>query len=306
MRGSAVGIGAAATVWSLVVSGCGPNDTQAPVAKVSVAASPSVSATPSPTGSTGPRPALARDFDPAGFPKSPDVSNQWTPLRPGTQWVYSGHVLEDGQPVPHGEVFTVTDLTKVVDGVRTVVVWDRDYTSGQLVEAEIAFFAQDADGNVWNFGEYPEEYEDGEVVAAPAWIAGLQGARPGISMLAEPRVRTLYSQGWGPKVNWSDRAVVHRVGVRTCVPAGCYRSVLVTDEFNLEEPGAHQLKYYAPGVGNVRIGWAGRDEDQEVLLLNKVWHLSAAGIATAHNAALEMQHRAYRTSKVYARTPPAR
>jgi hypothetical protein len=65
-------------------------------------------------------------------------------------------------------VFTVTDLTKVVHGVRNLVHWDRDYSQGQLLETELARFAQDDDGNVWHFGQYPKEYEEGKFVAAPA------------------------------------------------------------------------------------------------------------------------------------------
>jgi hypothetical protein len=60
----------------------------------------------------------------------------------------------------------------------------------------------------------------------------------------------------GPKVNWTDRASVLSTGQRTCVPVGCYGDVLVTAEAARDEPNAHQLKYYARGVGNVQ--WGGR------------------------------------------------
>ena len=94
---------------------------------------------------------------------------------------------------------TVTDLTKVVDGVRTLVIWERDFTAGQLSEPELAFFAQDNAGNVWLLGEYPEEYEDGKFDKAPAWISGQKGARAGITMPAEPRLGVPdYAQGFAP------------------------------------------------------------------------------------------------------------
>ena len=67
------------------------------------------------------------------------------------------------QRVPHRFVMNVTDLTKVIGGVRSVVTWDLDYTDGELVEAELAFFAQDKEGNVWRMGEYPEEYDGRKV-----------------------------------------------------------------------------------------------------------------------------------------------
>jgi hypothetical protein len=71
--------------------------------------------------------------------------------------------------------------------VRTLVVLEKDYTAGRLSEAEIAFRAQDNEGDVWHMAEYPEEYEKGKFVDAPAWIAGLKGARAGIAMLAKTR-----------------------------------------------------------------------------------------------------------------------
>jgi hypothetical protein len=251
--------------------------------------------------------ATADDFDPNTFSDPTTIDNRWFPLRPGTQWVYEGSAVVDGEPERHRVVFTVTDLTKVVHGVRNLVVWDRDYSQGQLVEAELALFAQDDDGNVWHFGQYPEEYQDGKFVAAPAWIAGLEGAKPGISMRAAPRLGTAdYSQGLGPKVGWRDRAKARKVGQQTCVPAGCYQDVLVMEEWDQAEPAARQLKFYAPGVGNVRVGWTGRDEEKEVLVLSKVVRLSPAALAEVRTEALKLERRAYKVSKaVYAHTPPA-
>lgn len=129
----------------------------------------------------------AKDFDPANFDQPTEIDNRWFPLTPGTQFTYQGSSIVDEAREPHRVVFTVTDLTKVVDGVRALVAWDRDYASGELQETELAFFAQDNDGNVWHLGQYPEEYEGGKLVNAPAWIAGLKGARPGVTVKAEPQ-----------------------------------------------------------------------------------------------------------------------
>src|SRR5581483_4651190 len=92
-------------------------------------------------------------FDAANFPHGAAVDNRWLPLVPGMELVYEGSSVDGKKRL----VFIVTDLVKVVGGVRNVVVWDRDYTNGELVEAELAFFAQDRFGNVWHTGEYPEE-----------------------------------------------------------------------------------------------------------------------------------------------------
>jgi hypothetical protein len=251
-----------------------------------------------------------RDFDPDRFNRSTVIDNLWLPMRPGMRFVWEGRANDGHARVSRRVVFTVTDLTKFVDGVRTVVAWDQDFTAGYLEENEIAFFAQDDDGNVWHFGQYPEEYSrQGRIKGAPAWIAGLRGARPGISMKANPRLGTpSYAQGWGPDVHWNDRARVYRMGESTCVPVRCYRNVLVTDEFNRDEPGAHQLKYYAPGVGNIRVGWRGRNEEErEVLVLVKVVHLDHVTLRQVRTTVLAEEERAYQASKdLYGRTPPAR
>ena len=116
------------------------------------------------------------------------VNNPMFPLAVGTQFTYQGKIVQDGETKPHSVTFTVTDLSKMVDGVQTVVAWDRDFLEGKLQEQELAFFAQDDQGNVWNFGEYPEEYENGKFTGAPStWIRGADGAYGGIHMLSQPR-----------------------------------------------------------------------------------------------------------------------
>jgi hypothetical protein len=184
------------------------------------------------------------------------------------------------------------------------VLWERDYNNDELVEAELAFYAQDDHGNVWHLGQYPEEYEDGELAGAPAWIAGQQGARAGLAMLANPVPGPTYSQGWGPEVDYTDRARVHKLGQETCVAAGCYKDVLVTDEFALDEPEARQLKYYAPGVGNIRVGWMGRDAEQEVLSLVTLARLDAEAMAEVRDQVRALDRNAYEVSEAYADTPP--
>ena len=138
---------------------------------------PAPSAPPTASGASSPDPVehgtkiKASDFDPADFDPTASVDNQWFPLTPGTQFIYRGSSLDDGEPLSHKVVFTVSDMTKEVAGVQVVVIWDRDFTEGVLVEEEIAFFAQDRDGTVWHLGQYPEEYEGGKLVKSPGCIA---------------------------------------------------------------------------------------------------------------------------------------
>jgi hypothetical protein len=260
------------------------------------------------TAAAGPEQATAKDYDRRRFSHPTRVDNKWFPLVPGRQFVYEGRANRGDGRRPHRVLFTVTDLTKVIDGVRTRVIWDRDVNAGTLREGELAFMAQDDDGNVWNFGEYPEEYARGRFHGAPdTWVVGRAGARAGIGMRARPRTRTSsYLQGWAPRIDFADRAKVIRTGGRTCVPRRCYRDVVEIDEWNPDEPGAHQSKFYAPGVGNVRVGAAGGDE-QEVLALTEVRRLGRRALARVRRQALVLERRAYRVHPhLYGGTPPAR
>jgi hypothetical protein len=247
------------------------------------------------------------DYRRGRFSDPTRIDNQWFPLKPGMQFTLEGSAIEDERRVTRRVVFTVTDLTKVIDGVRTVVIWDRDWSQNQLVEAELAFFAQDYDGNVWHLGQFPAEYEDGEFVDAPAWIAGLDSAKAGLAMRVDPQVGTSeYSQGLGPEVEYADRGKVHEMLSESCVAFGCYQDVLVIEEWDAADPAARQLKYYARGVGNFRVGWTGRDEEQEVLSLVNLTQLDPQALAAASTEALRLERFAYRASKsLYGRTAPA-
>jgi hypothetical protein len=258
---------------------------------------------------TAPLTGSAKDFERARFDDPTHIDNRWLPLKPGTQLVYEGSaIVDEGGRQPRRVVTTVTDLSKVIDGVRTLVISEKDYTAGQLSEPELAFFAQDKAGNVWLVGEYPEEYEDGKFDKAPAWISGQKGARAGIAMLAEPRQGAPdYAQGYAPPpVDFTDRARVYKTDQKTCTPVDCYENVLVTEEFNPDEPGAFQLKYYASGVGNVEVGWRGeKEEEKETLELVELNELSSEALGKVRKKALEMDQRGYERSEVYRETPPA-
>ncbi len=249
----------------------------------------------------------SEDFNTAIFDHPTRIDNEWLPLEPGMQYIYDGVTEEGGEITEHRVVITVTDLTKEIDGVMTVVSWDEDYSGGALVETELAFYAQDNDGNVWRMGEYPEVYENNKLVEAPAWISGLKNAVAGIMMAAHPEMEERsFSQGWGPAVGFTDRWLVERFEGENCVPEGCYENVLVTAEYSEEEPDAFQLKFYASGVGNVRVGWVGLDATREQLELVQIIKLSPEALAEAREAALALEERAYRISKeVYDQTPPS-
>jgi hypothetical protein len=260
-------------------------------------------------------PAVARadltapPLDHLRFAKSTQISNQWYPLIPGTQYDYRGQADRDGSGIRSArDIFTVTNVTKMVDGIRSVVVWDRDYSDGRLVEEEIHFFAQETGGNVWSLGEYPEEYEAGQFVGAPTtWLSGVDGAQAGIHIQGNPQLGSApYVQGIAPAIGFFNAAQVFATGQSTCVPFACFKSVLITNEFSPDEPGAGGAhKYYAPGIGNVRVEPAGSPE-MESLQLKTFGALSSSAREQANARVLKLDKRAFEVeSAVYGHSTPA-
>ncbi len=300
-----------ALVTPLLVGACGADRALgAPPVEPSPSAATS---SPSATGMAVPasHPAeevTEKDFDAGNFPGTAKVDNRWYPLIPGAQYVLEGSANRGEGRLPHQEVFTVTDLVKVINGVATIVLWDVATEDGELQRSELVFQAQDNDGNVWLLGKYPEEYEAGRFKAAEStWVAGLDGAKPGVLMRANPRTGTSsYLQGFAPSIEFEYRAKVSKSGLRTCVPVQCYDDVLLIDEWNpLKPESGRQLNYYASGVGNVRVGAVGGPETEELVLV-KVNSLSPADLANARTEALKLEQHAYQVSpKLYGHTPPA-
>jgi hypothetical protein len=266
----------------------------AAVALTALAAVPGPSGIARAATPAAPRPVTEKDFAVRNFSaRSLTVDNRFLPLPPGKQWTLTGTTTAGR----HEVVFTVTNVTKWIDHVRTVALWDRDFQNGVLAEEELAFMAQDDAGNVWSLGEYPEEIDaaTGARSAPRTWLAGQLGAIPGVLMRADPKTGTSsYLQGLAPSVQFIDEALVSQTGQTACVPAGCYRGVLVVDEWNPQRQPAdgHQFKYHAPGLGVVQIVGKGGTE-QETLALTQLRTLSGAEMAAATARTLELDRRAY-------------
>jgi hypothetical protein len=247
--------------------------------------------------------ATEKDFAVEHFSaNSINVNHMFLPVPPGTTFTLSG---APGRKL----VFTATELTKLVNGVRTHVLWNRDYEEGALVEEQLAFWAQDDFGNVWQFGEYPEEIAGNGKISAPAsWLAGNQGSKAGILMRANPQPNTsTYKQGEAPSVELLDNARVQAVNERRCVPTGCYDGVLVIDEWdpNNQPQDGHLFKSHAPGAGIVHMSARGGDEP-ETLESTEHRLLTPEELAAANARALELDKRAYTMAKpVYGLTEPA-
>src|SRR5437016_9068723 len=130
-------------------------------------------------------------IDPRNFSRPTIIDNKYMPLKPGSQQVYEGWTMDEGKKIPHKVIQIVTDLVKEVNGIETVILWERDFTDNKLEESELVFRAQDDMGNVWHFGEVKENYdENGKLMGAKVWLDGFLGSKSGIIMPAKPAVGT--------------------------------------------------------------------------------------------------------------------
>lgn len=185
------------------------------------------------------------NIDPSTFTNT--ITNTYLPLVPGTAFVYEG--MEDAKPQEN--IVTVTSETKTIMGVPVVVVHDVVSEKGSPIEDTFDWYAQDADGNVWYFGEDSKTLNHGKVTGTKgSWEAGVKGAQPGIVMPAHPKAGASYRQEY-LRGEAEDSARVVRLGATATALSGRYDHVLVIDEFTKLEPGVVERKYYAPGVGFV-------------------------------------------------------
>ena len=195
------------------------------------------------------------DFSPANF-VDPDAIgttvavNPYFPLVVGNKWVWEGgdDVITD----------TVTEKTKLIEGVKCRVVLDEVKEDGETIEITDDWYAQDLAGNVWYCGESARDFEtfDGDDPTEPelveiggSWKAGRDGAKPGMIVPFAPQVGQAYRQEvlLGDAEDFAE--VASLTGNEVVPVASCANDCLVTNESSPIEPGIIEVKHYKPGVG---------------------------------------------------------
>ena len=176
-------------------------------------------------------------------------------------WVDQGKnpffILEPGRrcQYKHGtELLTITVLeeTKVVDGVTTRVVEEREEKNGKPTEISRNYFAMDkTTSDVYYFGEDVDIYKNGRVVGhGGAWLSGVNGARFGLMMPGQVKVGDKFHQEVAPSVAM-DRAEIVSLDEKIETPAGKFEKCLRIKETTPLENDVSE-KWYAPGVGLVK------------------------------------------------------
>lgn len=245
-RNVLTGRAAAVALLALLVAACGGED--------DTGAGPS----PSPTSSS-PTSESSAASSPAAEPSpgvdlaslSAEIDNPFVPLDKVTLTVFEGEERDGQETIRTRVEQRLLSRTETVAGVDAAVVAVREWENGELVERTFDYYAQDADGNVWYMGEHVNDYEDGKLSGhGGQWLAGENGAQPGLFMPAEPEVGVTFEQERAPGVA-EDESTVVETGVDVTVPAGSFTGCIKTEDYAPLD-GATEFKFYCPDVGLVR------------------------------------------------------
>lgn len=211
---------------------------------------------------TFPQSSEPSNLNPADF--TTQIDNPYFPLPVGAQW----HIrVTDQEGTVQNEVITVTDKTKgIANGVTARVVHDVVSEDGRPAEITDDWYAQDKDGNVWYFGEDTAEISpDGKRDTSGSFEAGVNGADAGIAMLAHPTAGQTYREEYYAG-HAEDRSRVLAPEQQAEVPFGHFRNVLLTEDYSPVEPNVLELKFYAPGIGQVLAQTVSGGSEREELL----------------------------------------
>jgi hypothetical protein len=247
MHARSATIAAACAALAVLAAPAGlPAASEASVASVASEASEASAASRCPLPHFGPGASYHPHFFAGRF--TARVTNPWFPMRPGTTWIYSGR--QDGQRSV--DIVTASRRTRVIDGVRTRISYDRLLLGGVLRERTSDYFAQDRCGNVWYFGEDTAELNArGQVTSREgSFHAGVAGGQPGVIMQRHPQLHRRFRQEWSSGQAEDVFSAVSRHAVAR-VPRGTFRHALRTRETSRLEPGVVDGKFYARGIGEV-------------------------------------------------------
>jgi hypothetical protein len=211
--------------------------------------------------STLPQTSEPSNLNPADF--TTQIDNPYWPMPVGARW-------EVRVTNPEGEqlheVITVENQTKkIADGVTARVVRDVVYDHGKASEITDDWYAQDADGNVWYFGEDTASIQNGKRDTSGSFEAGRSGADAGIAMPAHPAVGLTYREEYYAG-HAEDRSKVLALDQQVQAPAGHFTGAILTDDTSPLEPDISEYKLYAKGVGPVvAVSVSGESEREDLI-----------------------------------------
>ena len=199
-------------------------------------------------------------FDPANFTPGAAINNTYLPFTPNTLSVLRGSFDDNGVTSTEELQRRVLSGRVNIGGVDATVIQDRSFLDGVLQEIALDYFAQDTAGNVWYLGEDVINYiydANGKVIGTNnngSWRTGVNGGLPGYAMPASILMGFEYFQEHAPANGALDVGLTFAQNQTISTPYGSLGGVQVVYETSQIDLTLKELKYYAPGLGLVKVG----------------------------------------------------
>ena len=200
---------------------------------------------------------------PPKFSNPLTIDNAFFPFLPSAVKVFVGS--DHGTKINAIDHYFNSTRTFRLNGkkVSCRILVEEAYENAELVERSFNYFAQADDGSVYYFGEVVDNYEDGVIANHEgSWLVGGathssdppdigNATRPALFMPANPELGDVFKpEDLYPIVDETAEIVGVDLDVR--VPSGKYDGVIAVEESTRLDP-ATELKWYAPGVGVVKV-----------------------------------------------------
>jgi len=146
---------------------------------------------------------------------------------------------------------TVRRRTKVVDGVETRVVEEKEQQHGKPTKIVWRYYAIDkTTGALYCFGVHIQAYDQGSLASNRGWHSGTHGAMFTLVLPAVPKVGDTLLHNHRPERPRRQEAVID-VAEKAVTPAGTFTNCVCTETTGSKE---NKVKVFAPGVGLVKDG----------------------------------------------------
>ncbi len=191
------------------------------------------------------------------------MDNAFFPFQPGGMKVLKGS--DRGTKAEVLDLYLTGTRTFHWNGqdVQTRILREEAYEFGELVERSDNYFAQADDGTAYYWGEVVDNYEGGVIVNHDgSWLVGGptlpsdppetgNAPVPALFMPANPELGDVFKpEDLFPLVD--ETVEVLKVDVDVITLAGKYDGAIAVEESSRLTPNT-ELKWYAPGVGVVKV-----------------------------------------------------
>jgi hypothetical protein len=191
-------------------------------------------------------PLLTVKINPEDF--KPEVDHPYFTLQVGTVWQYAQYPVQANHEKAKMEVLPEK---KPILGVETTVVQVMEWRDDKLIEKTHDWYAQDLAGNVWYFGESVDVFRNDTLIGHHgAWMAGENGAMPGIIMPAIPAIG-MQLQNEMAKGVAEDKSEIIALDATVELAIGKLTGCLKIREWNPLEPGKEEFNFYSMKYGNL-------------------------------------------------------